>query len=212
VDLLEVEKHILMLDEQFHLECFAYDEWQAAHLAATLEADTGHKRRNSRRIYGSLPWCRSVVPNAATLRTIASTMIESFQDGRLLLYPEPDLRYDLEHLRVEEKATGGFRLTSPRDSTGHGDLAASFSYALLIAAELSLKKPSILRALDLGDGWGSVSTADIGTVKTSSLSAWEMRQQEYQQEMQELSQGESQREETRRVMQQLFRRSPQRFF
>ncbi|MCH8044011.1 MAG: hypothetical protein IID44_09870 [Planctomycetes bacterium] len=59
-------------------------------------------------------------------------MIESFTDRRIDLYPNEPLQRDLTRLRVEEKSYG-YRLTSPRDEHGHGDLASAFSFALLIA-------------------------------------------------------------------------------
>jgi hypothetical protein len=136
-----VESYLLDLDATFGLEAVAFDPWQAAHMAQRLEANTEHRRRNAvRRVYGALPWMREVPPTAANLRRQASLTIESFRDRRLRLCPCGDLRRDLAALRCEEKA-GGFRLVSPRDEHGHGDTAAAFMLALLLADELAIKRP-----------------------------------------------------------------------
>lgn len=52
INLLDVERYILDLDEEFGLEFVAFDPWQAEHLSQTLEADSGHRRRNARRVFG----------------------------------------------------------------------------------------------------------------------------------------------------------------
>jgi hypothetical protein len=140
IDLIDVERHILALDAQYGLEAIAYDPWQAEHLAATLEADTGHRRRNQRRRFESQPRLREIPPTAAHLREQATLIIESFQDRRFLLFPCEPLRRDLLALRVEEKSYG-IRLTSPRDGAGHGDSFSAFAVALLVAHELAGKRP-----------------------------------------------------------------------
>lgn len=152
IDLLEVEGHILKMDEQYGLETVAFDVWQAESMAQRLEADTGHRRRNQRRRYGNQPWMREVPPTAANLRAQATLIIESFADRRLLLYDYEPLRRDLLKLRCEEKSYG-IRLSSPRDGDGHGDSFSAFSLALLIAHELAGKRTFVVRSLldPLGD-------------------------------------------------------------
>jgi len=141
INLLEVEKHILDLDAQYGLETVAFDPWQAEHLAQTLEADTGHRRRNQRRVYASQPWMREVPPTGSNIRQQATLVVESFTDRRLQLYDCEPLRRDLMKLRVEERSYG-LRLTSPRDGDGHGDTFSAFSLALLVGHELAGKKPA----------------------------------------------------------------------
>src|SRR5262249_26978151 len=68
INLLEVEKHILDLDQQFGLEFVGFDPWQAEHLAQTLEADSNHRRRNQQRRFFNQPWCRDIAPNPTNLR------------------------------------------------------------------------------------------------------------------------------------------------
>lgn len=66
-------------------------------------------------------------------------MIESFADHRFQLYPCEPLHRDLLKLRVEEKSYG-FRLSSPRDSDGHGDTFSAFALALVLAHEHAGKR------------------------------------------------------------------------
>ena len=73
------------------------------------------------------------------LHDIATVLLEAFNDHRLELFDEPDLRRDLSRLRVEERQYR-FRLTSPRDEYGHGDMASAFSLARLAASELAGKQ------------------------------------------------------------------------
>jgi hypothetical protein len=146
INLLEVEKHILDLEETFGLEFVGFDPWQAEHLAQTLEADTGHQRRNWYRSYFSQPWVRDIPPTPSNLRTQASIVIESFNDRRIQLYDCEPLRRDLHKLRVEEKSYG-VRLTSPRDGEGHGDTFSAFAIALLIAHELAGNYSGVIKSV-----------------------------------------------------------------
>ena len=139
IDLTEVERYLLELDELFGLEFVAFDPWQAELLSQRLEADSGHRRRNQRRFHWAQPWMREVPPTAANLRAQATLVIECFNDHRLQLYPCEPLHRDLLKLRVEEKSYG-VRLVSPRDEHGHGDTASAFSLALLVAHELAGKR------------------------------------------------------------------------
>lgn len=145
INLLDVQRHLLQLDEAFGLEFVGFDPWQMEHLAQTLEADTGHRSRNARRIFGSQPWLRELPPTPANLREQASLTIEFFNDHRIQLYECPELRRDLLKLRVEEK-NYGVRLTSPRDGDGHGDTFSAFGLALLLAHELAGKHKPVAGA------------------------------------------------------------------
>jgi len=149
VDLLDVERHVLAMDELFGLEFVAFDPWQAEHLAATLEADSGRRRRNQQRRFGNQPWMREVPPTAANLREQATLTIECFGDRRLEFYDCEPLRYDLRKLRAEEKSYG-FRLVSPRDEHGHGDTFSAFANGLLVAHEVTTKRPVVAGTLDSG--------------------------------------------------------------
>jgi hypothetical protein len=139
---MAIENYVLNLDEQFGIEHVVADPWQAELMCQRLEADTGHKRRNSLRRYGSQPWVKALPPTATNLRTQATLCLECFRDRRLRLYDCPELRYDLERLHVEEKA-GSFRLSSPHDAAGHGDAFSAFSLALVSCHEIAGKKRAV---------------------------------------------------------------------
>ena len=73
------------------------------------------------------------------LQAMATATLEVFNSLAVRLYPEEQLLSDLRKLRVIEKSYG-FRLESPRDATGHGDLATVFLLALLGARDLKPKQ------------------------------------------------------------------------
>ena len=98
VDLMKVERYILDLDARFGLEFVAFDPWQAELLGQRLEADSEHRRRNSRRVYGSQSWAREVPPTGSNLRAQASLLVECFTDRRVECYPDDLLRIDLTKL------------------------------------------------------------------------------------------------------------------
>jgi phage terminase large subunit-like protein len=182
INLLEVEKHILDLDEQYGLEAVGFDPWQCEHLAQTLEADAGHRRRNQRRRYGNLPWMREIPPTGANLRDQATLIIESFVDRRLQLYSCDPLKHDLLKLRCEEKSYG-MRLTSPRDGTGHGDTFSAFSLALLVGHEFAGKKKIVAGVL-------ANYTVDTDSVSgTPGVTQFVREKDAYEKRMQELAKG-----------------------
>jgi hypothetical protein len=170
INLLEVERHLLDVDELFGPEFVGFDPWQMEHLAQSLEADVSHQRRNERRIYGSLPWMREIPPTPTNLRQQASLTIEFFNDHRVQLYDCEPLKRDLHKLRVEEK-TYGMRLVSPRDGEGHGDTFSAFALALILAHEVAGNQPVILFGDgDAKDRWG-----------------WQARLREYEEEQEFLA-------------------------
>jgi hypothetical protein len=145
INLLDVERHILEMDEKFHLQFIGFDPWQSEHLSQRVEIDTGRRRRNQQRRYGSQPFMREQPATAANLREVATLTIESFGDRRIQCYDYPPLKQDLLKLRVEEKVSAGsIRLTSPRDASGHGDSFSAFASALLLAHEIAGKKPTVV--------------------------------------------------------------------
>jgi hypothetical protein len=198
IDLTEVERHILELDARYGLETVGFDPWQMEHLAQTLEADSGHRRRNQQRRFGNQPWMREIPPTAANLREQATLIIESFGDQRLQLYDCEPLRRDLKKLRAEEKSYG-LRLVSPRDNEGHGDTFSAFSLALLVGHELAGKKP--VRA---GPPAKSTETPLIRAMRRLAR-----HNEQYQKEMHKLEMGGSDpfgKEEWIRIMQRVGRR------
>ncbi|MGC1274347.1 MAG: terminase large subunit [Planctomycetaceae bacterium] len=174
IEIMEIEQHLLELDKLFGLEFVAFDPWQAEHMAQRLEADSGRRRRNERRKFYRDPWMQAVPPTAANLRDQAGLTIESFKDRRLILYPEDELRRDLTRLRVEETSYG-YRLSSPRDHTGHGDTFSAFALALKIGHEVAGKK-----RVTVGFSKSGV------TAQQRAMATFERRKHEYEQEMEKL--------------------------
>lgn len=151
VNLQQVEDAIADLYQRFKFKQFAYDPWEARHMASRLQSAgmgkfAGETRFGKQR-RERMPLIE-VAPTGTNLQNIATAVIESFNDHRLELYDDGELKRDLHRLRVEERPYG-FRLTSPRDGSGHGDTASAFSLALLAAAELASKK--IVRAGAVSD-------------------------------------------------------------
>lgn len=141
VDLQSVEDEILRAHRRYHLRSCSYDPWQAHHLASRLQAE-GLTNRDG------VPM-QQVTQTPANLQRQATALLEAFSDQRFQAYVEPDLHRDLLRLRVEERQYG-FRLTSPRDETGHGDMATAFQLALLGATDLAAKR--VARAGMLTEG------------------------------------------------------------
>ncbi len=158
INLQAVEDELRVMHIGYDLKAVNYDPWQATHMSQRLALLR-------------LPMVE-VPPTGSNLQRQATTLIEAFNDRRVDLYENDDLRRDLKRLRVEERSYG-FRLVSPRDSSGHGDLGAAFSLALLAASEIA--GDPALRA-----GLVSLELLD-------AESEWDQRQHDYQQEMARLS-------------------------
>ena len=150
VDLLEVEDTIRKLHNAFALKQISFDPWEARHLMSSLQAGglgrmgagAGYNRKDKQQ----LPLVE-VPPAGKNLQAIATALLECFADRRIELFNDFDLVRDLKRLRVEERSYG-FRLTSPRDALGHGDMVTAFGLALLAASEQAAKK--IIRAGVIG--------------------------------------------------------------
>jgi phage terminase large subunit-like protein len=164
VDLQRVEDAVLEAHDRFHLRDLRYDPWQAIHMSSRLQAggeavraSEAHKVRGRPQAGARVPMTE--VPQVASnLQRMATVLIESFNDRRLELYDEPDLKRDITRLRVEERPYG-FRLVSPRDALGHGDLGTAFSLALLAASELAARRTVVASGIDMhtnypfGEDW-----------------------------------------------------------
>lgn len=138
VDLQKVEDEIAVLNDVFKFKQLNYDPWNMAHMASRLQSGNFGRMVKGDNRKPSLPMVE-VPPTGANLQRIATATIEAFNDGRVSLYENADLRRDLTRLRVEERPYG-FRLVSPHDELGHGDLGTAFTLALLAASELSARK------------------------------------------------------------------------
>jgi hypothetical protein len=141
INLQEIEDSLVTLHSLFNLKSLCFDPWQALHMAQRLQAaELGVDRKQlSKHAMPSKVPMREVVQSGQNLQRIASIVIEAFADRRLELFDDPDLRRDCQRFRIEERPYG-FRLTSPRDGQGHGDLGASFCLAMLGASELAGKR------------------------------------------------------------------------
>jgi phage terminase large subunit-like protein len=110
-----IEAAILDANALFGLQLVAADPWQAAYLVERLRK-------------AELP-VEEVVFQGPNLKSMASAVVETFNERRIELYDCPQLMADLQALRLEEK-TYGVRLVSPRGPNGHGDAATALSIAL----------------------------------------------------------------------------------
>lgn len=135
VDLADVEEAILDTHARFGLRQINYDPWQAVAMAQRLQAGGVGRLVKGADRKATLPMVE-VPPTGSNLQRMASCVLEAFSDRRLELYPDPDLRRDLERMRIVEKSYG-FRLESPRDVDGHSDLGSAFALAMLAASELA---------------------------------------------------------------------------
>lgn len=141
VDLQQVEDCLFALHDRFNLRALNYDPWNAAHLASRLQAGglSVHQRQLGR-LHATTKVPMVEVPQTGqSLQKMASVLLEAFADRRLELYPDDELKRDLTRLRVEERQYG-FRLTSPRDALGHGDLATAFALAMLAGSDLAARR------------------------------------------------------------------------
>jgi hypothetical protein len=172
VDLSEVERHLLRLDEEYHLECISFDPWQGELLAQRIEVVAQNRPHRKRSAYTvskhRLPFMRELAPTGSMLREQASLVIESFQDRRVACYVCEPLRADLLKLRVEEKSYG-LRLVSPRDASGHGDTFSAFANALTIAHEFSAKPAAVAGPFPSTAGGATGSAAALAQMNASVM-------------------------------------------
>ena len=122
VSIEAIEERIRSLDERFRFDAVAVDQWQAAHLCERL-------RQNG------IPML-SVDFTPATLKGMATAVLEGFSERNVEMFNHPQLIADLRALRVEEKYYG-IRLVPGQTPAGtrHGDAATALALALLAAKE-----------------------------------------------------------------------------
>jgi phage terminase large subunit-like protein len=143
INLGDVEQTLVEVNGRFKLKQLNYDPWQAVAMAQRLQASSFGTMDSGLRTFGDVRESRlpmvEVPSTQKYLQAMATTCLEAFNDRRLELYEDADLKRDLGRMRVEERPSG-FRLSFPRDSLGHGDLGQAFLLALLAASELAGKK------------------------------------------------------------------------
>jgi len=114
VDLIDLEDKVRAVARRFRCPV-NFDPWQSELLKQRLRGIVN---------------MREVTFTGSNLQAMASFTLESFNSRSIALYPDEELLTDLRRLRVIEKSYG-FRLESPRDGTGHGDLGTAFQLAML---------------------------------------------------------------------------------
>lgn len=120
VDLMKVERAVLVAHARFNLKAAGYDPFQAELLSQRLTHQT-------------VPM-QEMTFTGANLNLMASTLLEIFRSHRLELYNHPELIADLGRLTIEEKSYG-HRLSATHNESGHADLATALAIALPIAVE-----------------------------------------------------------------------------
>lgn len=137
LELQQIEDAVLYASSYYGLQGVYFDPHECEFLAQRL------RRAGVRMI--PVPF------TAGNLQSMASTLIESYASEHVTMYTHADLLLQLRQLRVVEKSYG-YRLVSPRDKSGHGDLATAFVLALLGAKRFqvvpTVSRP-ILHGLDL---------------------------------------------------------------
>jgi phage terminase large subunit-like protein len=121
-----VERAVVAASRRWNLAAVAADTWQSAQLSERL------------RVAG-VP-AATIDATGSNLREQANQLLQVFNESRIDLYPDDALLRDLRAARVEERQYG-FRVTSPRDETGHGDTLSAFLLALLAARRLDHVHP-----------------------------------------------------------------------
>lgn len=149
VNLDEVEQHVAEMHERFRLKSLSFDPWQASHLASRLQAgQVAVQTKQMKKIGITRKVPMTEVPQTGTaLQRMATVLIEAFNDHRCELFEHPDLRRDLIRFRIEERSYG-FRLVSPKDQHGHGDVGSAFTLALVSGMELANKRRFSVGTLD----------------------------------------------------------------
>lgn len=121
IDLQDVRDTAIYLAEKWNC-AYAVDPYQAALLCREL---------NERGV-------RTVDFNfvGRNLNTLAEVTLQSFRENRVDLFACDELTNDLLKLNIEQSRFG-FKLTAPRDGTGHADAAFAFCLALVPAMEIA---------------------------------------------------------------------------
>jgi phage terminase large subunit-like protein len=121
VSIEAVERAILGAHNRFRFVRLYADTWQAELLGQRLQ-----------RL--DVP-VHLIDPTGSVLKQQASTLLQTFAEGRVDMYAG-DLLRDLRKAQIEERAYG-FRVVSPRDESGHGDVLSAFLLALVAAENVS---------------------------------------------------------------------------
>ena len=127
-----IEDKLVELHRKFQFAAVAIDPWNAAQMIERVRQK-------------GLP-AERVDPTPGNLREICGLMLEAFGEQRIRLFQDERLLGDIRALRIEEKQYG-MRLTSPRDSRGHGDAATALGLAILAAKRRAITTRRLNRPL-----------------------------------------------------------------
>lgn len=183
IDLTQIEDTLLDLNQRFRLKALDFDPWEARHMSQRLSATglaVAQKQIRKHHMTRRVPMVE-VPPTGQNLQRIATVLIEAFNDRRLELYEDADLHRDLNRLRVEERPYG-FRLVSPHDEHGHGDMGSAFALAMLAAAELAGKKKIRIGVLPFSSSEVDSEQSDNTAFERESR-AFRLRAAAYENEM-----------------------------
>ncbi|MCA9109808.1 MAG: hypothetical protein KDA52_07665, partial [Planctomycetaceae bacterium] len=133
IDLQAVEDAVLDAHARFGLRCVLFDPHECEAMAQRL----------SRRGLRMIPFTAS----QSALTEMAATLLQAFNDGQVELFRHELLLAQLRQLRIIERTSGGFRLQSPRNSDGHGDLATAYAQAIVAAKRYGAATPILSREL-----------------------------------------------------------------
>jgi hypothetical protein len=170
VNLQEVEAALIDLNGRFLLKALNFDPWQALHMASRLSAAGLGVLADQLRpthMTARVPMVE-IQMTAKALTEMASACLEAFHDRRLELYEDSDLRRDITRWKLEERlGGGGYKLVSPRDEYGHGDMGSAFALAVLAASTLAEKRKLVAGVMEGG--------------RTATESAMKRMEQEFRQ-------------------------------
>lgn len=144
VSFSEVEEHIIRSWERYRFE-LTIDPWQALHVAERLRA------RGIR--------TREVSFSPAFKQRLASSLLQSLNDGALHLYPAEGLREELLALRL--KVGGGGSWTFDHKPGAHDDRAVSLAMMVVEAVE---RRPGVVVSKGGGTRWLAEPGRDGGWV------------------------------------------------
>ncbi|MFO0788187.1 MAG: hypothetical protein U0805_01945 [Pirellulales bacterium] len=123
VELSHVQDAILDAQRRFRTIAWVFDPWNCALLAEQCS------RQGCTMIECAM--------TSAQKNIMAKTLIESFANKLVALYPDEEFARDLGRLRFKENSIGGLQISAIRDSTGHADKATAFAIVLPYARALS---------------------------------------------------------------------------
>lgn len=127
VDLELIHRTILHDRDLYGARAVCFDPWQATYLAQLLSREGFYMEE--------VPFVGN------NLNLMASTLLQTFRDRTIDLYPDELLLKDLRRLCIEEKSYG-FKLTATRDEHGHADRATALAIALPTAMRCVASGPA----------------------------------------------------------------------